>query len=123
MTRVLLDQGLPRGTAILLRKAGWDAQHVGDRGMARAEDSAILEVARLEQRVVITLDADFHALLAVAGQATPSVLRIREEGLKGPELAALIQRIFDLAHDALRSGALVTYANGKLRIKHLPITH
>lgn len=122
MTRVLLDQGLPRGAAALLREAGWDAQHVGDRDMARAEDGAILEAARRENRIVITLDADFHALLALAGYDSPSVLRIREEGLKSPEIASLIQRVFTLAGADLARGALLTVANGKLRIKHLPIT-
>lgn len=120
--RLLLDQGLPRGAAALLREAGWDAEHVGERGMARAEDSAILEVARQEQRIVITLDADFHALLAVSGNDTPSVLRIREEGLNSTAVANLIQRVFTLAHSDLEQGALVTVSNGKLRIKRLPIT-
>lgn len=121
MIRVLLDQGLPRNAAALLRDAGWDAQHVGERDMARASDSAILDAARHESRVVITLDADFHALMALSDFTTPSVLRIREEGLRGQDIAALIQRIFNLCDSPLRSGALITYASGKLRIKHLPI--
>ena len=77
MIAVLLDQGLPRTAAGLLREIGWDAQHVSERGMSQAEDVAIIEVARQEGRVVVTLDADFHALLAVSGAQGPSVLRIR----------------------------------------------
>lgn len=41
-------------------------QHVADIGMSRALDSEILECGRLEKRVCVTLDADFHALLAVS---------------------------------------------------------
>ena len=48
---------------------GWDLLHVADIGMSRALDSEILEFARLEKRVCVTLDADFHALLAVSGAA------------------------------------------------------
>lgn len=120
--RLLLDQGLPRGAAAVLREAGWDAEHVGERGMSRAEDCAILETARQENRIVITLDADFHALLAIKGHATPSVLRIREEGLKSQTIAELIQRVFAQASDDLKQGALVTVSNNKIRIKRLPIT-
>ena len=69
MTRLLLDQGLPRSAVGRLRDMGWDLLHVADIGMSRALDSEILEFARLEKRVCVTLDADFHALLAVSGAA------------------------------------------------------
>ena len=121
MIAVLLDQGLPRTAAGLLREIGWDAQHVSERGMSQAEDVAIIEVARQEGRVVVTLDADFHALLAVSGAQGPSVLRIRMEGLKADQVASLIEQVFAVAGNALALGAMVTVLDGKIRIKHLPI--
>lgn len=121
MIAVLLDQGLPRTAAGLLREIGWDAQHVSERGMSQAEDVAIIEVARQEGCVVVTLDADFHALLAVSGAQGPSVLRIRMEGLKADQVASLIKQVFAVAGNALALGAMVTVLDGKIRIKHLPI--
>jgi predicted nuclease of predicted toxin-antitoxin system len=121
MIAVLLDQGLPRTAAGLLREIGWDVQHVSERGMSQAEDVAIIEVARQEGRVVVTLDADFHALLAVSGAQGPSVLRIRMEGLKADQVATLIEQVFAVAGSALALGAMVTVLDGKIRIKHLPI--
>jgi hypothetical protein len=32
MIKILLDQGLPRSAAFLLRKEGWDVVHTGDIG-------------------------------------------------------------------------------------------
>lgn len=121
MIKVLLDQGLPRSAAGLLREIGWDVQHVSERGMSKAEDAAIIALARQEQRMVVTLDADFHALLAVAGATGPSVLRIRMEGLKADQVAALIERVLVLASDELSQGAMITLAEGKVRIKLLPV--
>lgn len=121
MIAVLLDQGLPRTAAGLLREIGWDVQHVSERGMSQAEDVAIIEVARQEGRVVVTLDADFHALLAVSGAQGPSVLRIRMEGLKADRVVSLIEQVFAVAGNALALGAMVTVLDGKIRIKHLPI--
>jgi predicted nuclease of predicted toxin-antitoxin system len=122
MIKILLDQGLPRTAAGLLRERGWDVQHVSERGMSRAEDVAIIEMARLEQRIVVTLDADFHALLALTGATGPSVLRIRTEGLKAEPVALLIERVLALASGELKDGAMITVAGGKIRIKLLPIS-
>lgn len=122
MIKILLDQGLPRTAADLLRERGWDVQHVSERGMSRAEDVAIIEMARLEQRMVVTLDADFHALLALTGATGPSVLRIRTEGLKATPVALLIERVLALASGELKDGAMVTVVDGKIRIKLLPIS-
>ena len=40
--KLLLDQGLPRSAAELLRAAGIDAVHTGEIGCATAEDAEIL---------------------------------------------------------------------------------
>jgi predicted nuclease of predicted toxin-antitoxin system len=60
--KLLLDQGLPRTAAALLRDAGIDTLHVGEIMMSEAEDTEILQHAKAESRVVATLDADFHTL-------------------------------------------------------------
>ncbi len=121
MIKMLLDQGLPRTAASLLRERGWDVQHVSGRGMSRAEDVAIIALAREEQRMVVTLDADFHSLLAVSGATGPSVLRIRMEGLKADQVVALVERVLALASEELNQGAMITVADGKVRIKLLPV--
>lgn len=59
MTRLLLDQGLAPLAAAILRQHGLDAVHVSELGMERAEDIQILEKARNDERVCVTLDHDF----------------------------------------------------------------
>ena len=49
MKRVLLDQGISRTAAKILRETGWDALHTGDMGLSRATDQEILAYARLEK--------------------------------------------------------------------------
>ena len=101
MTRLLLDQGLPREAAEILRTDGWDVCHVGEIGLGNASDEKIIEHAIADSRFIVTLDADFHSLVAVAGGREPSVIRIRREGLRGPELAKLIVQIVATTSDAL----------------------
>lgn len=119
--RWLLDQGLPRSAATILNDAREDAIHVGDIGMAEAPDPEILHYALSENRIIITLDSDFHALLALAGSLKPSVIRIREEGLKGQQLAELILRIGRQFKNELQSGCVMTFLGGKIRHRMLPL--
>ena len=102
--RLLLDQGLARGAAADLCAAGLDTLHVADIGFATAPDADILTLAVREQRVVVTLDADFHRLLAESGADRPSVIRIRRKGLRGDALAALLIRVIGQVHDQLCAG-------------------
>lgn len=119
--RLLLDQGLPRSSAEILRNKGWDIQHTGEIGMSRATDRQILEYARDEQRIVITLDSDFHAILAVENLDSPSVVRIRQEGLRGPELAELVEKIWSKIGKQLENGAMATITEKAIRIRKIPL--
>jgi predicted nuclease of predicted toxin-antitoxin system len=40
--KLLLDQGTPRSMAALLRRAGFDAVHTGEIGLAEVDDAEIL---------------------------------------------------------------------------------
>ena len=122
MTRLLLDQGLPRSTAKLLSAAGWDVAHVGDIGLSRAEDLRILERGREQGRTCVTLDADFHALLATSEAKSPSVVRIRREGLNGKAISDLLLKVWPRIESAVNEGALVTITERSVRVRVLPIT-
>jgi predicted nuclease of predicted toxin-antitoxin system len=104
-----------------LAVAGIEAEHVGDLGLGSADDHVILEHARARGMVVVTLDADFHAEIALTGAAGPSVVRIRIEGLRGPELAALLKRVIGRTRAQLEAGALVTVRPHKLAWRRLPV--
>ncbi len=118
---LLLDQGLPRSAALLLRERGVDCLHVGEVGMHAAADDAIVERARAEGRTIVTLDADFHILLALSGDTAPSVIRIRIEGLTHQPAAALIERTVQDCAEALIAGAAVTVQPGRTRIRRYPL--
>ena len=119
--KLLFDQGLPRSSAEILRNKGWDIQHTGEIGMSRATDRQILEYARDEHRIVITLDSDFHAILAVENLDSPSVVRIRKEGLRGPELAELVESIWARIGQQLENGAMATITEKGMRIRKIPL--
>lgn len=119
--KLLLDQGLPRSTAELLRTAGHDAIHTGGIGMARAEDPLIISRAVEDGRTIVTLDADFHTLLALANASAPSVVRIRIEGLNAERCTDVIERVLAACQDDLQYGAAVSVTEHQVRIHKLPL--
>lgn len=121
MQRLLLDQCLPRSAAKRLREEGWDVVHVGDVGMIHAQDEEILAFARQENRICVTLDADFHALLAVASVTDVSVIRIRIEGLNSIAFVDIIKQIWPKVEQAVTEGALITVTTKNIRIRHFTI--
>ncbi len=92
--------------------------HVQDCGLARADDEIILLYARQSQRVIVTLDADFHALLAMSGSTEPSVIRIRVEGLKATAAANLIERIVPPVAMEIEAGRSVAVSVSETRLKY-----
>ena len=119
--KLLLDQGLPLSAAALLRDAGLDTIHVGEIEMSEAEDTEIIQRAKEEGRVVATLDADFHALLALDEAIAPSVIRIRIERLRAKALTELLLNVITKCEEELQQGAAVTVEPSRIRIRRLPL--
>jgi predicted nuclease of predicted toxin-antitoxin system len=119
--KLLLDQGLPLSAAALLRETDLDTIHVGEIGMSEAEDADIIERARDEGRVVVTLDADFHALLALDGATNPSVVRIRIERLRAQALTDLLLAVIAECVEDLEQGSAITVEPSRIRIRRLPL--
>lgn len=118
---LLLDQGLPRSAALLLSNAGVPSIHVADLAMHAAGDGQLLQYARERNLAIVTLDADFHAMLARSGERKPSVIRIRVEGLKGAALADLLLRALPVCLEDLRAGCVVTLTRDDARVRRLPL--
>ena len=121
--RLILDQGIPRDAAEFLRQLGYDCTHVGELQMSRASDEEILAWSRKQDAVIVTLDADFHAILAVSGASGPSVIRIRIEGLGAQAMVELLSHVLAVYSSHLKRGALITVKSHKITHHRLPIGH
>ncbi|MER3432799.1 MAG: hypothetical protein C4288_05040 [Leptolyngbya sp. ERB_1_1] len=119
--KLLLDQGLPLSAATLLRDNGIDTLHVGEIEMSEAEDVAIIQTAIEQGRIVATLDADFHTLLALSEATCPSVIRIRIERLRAQALAQLLLTVLAECEEDLEQGAAITVEASRIRIRRLPL--
>jgi len=69
----------------------------------------------------VTLDADFHTLLARSGGAGPSVIRVRIEGLRAAGLADLFKDVLEICKEDLGNGAMVSVTEKAVRVRRLPL--
>lgn len=119
--RFVLDQGVPRDAADLLRQTGFDCTHVAEVGKFRADDTAILSWAREHNSTVVTLDADFHTILAVSGETAPSVIRFRLQGLNAPRVVELVRAVLARYRSELSQGCMITVKSKKTTCHRLPV--
>jgi predicted nuclease of predicted toxin-antitoxin system len=86
-----------------------------------AADAEILAFALGKHATVVTLDADFHTILAVSGASQPSVIRFRVQGLRARETVRLVQEVLAAFADELARGALITVKARKTTCHRLPV--
>ena len=60
-------------------------------------------------------------MIAVENAEKPSVIRVRQEGLNGQDMATLLINIWPDIESALETGALVTVTERNVRLRYLPI--
>lgn len=117
--RFLVDMPLPPALAPWLRERGYDAVHAGDIGLHEAEDSAILQRAYVERRVVITADLDYPRLLALSRAEGPGLILFRGGDFSEAEVTdRLTQALRTVSPDEL-THSIVVIERSRIRRRRL----
>jgi predicted nuclease of predicted toxin-antitoxin system len=119
--RFLADMNISPQTVSTLQQHGWDIIRVSQILAANAPDAEILDLARREDRAVITQDLDFSTLLALGGYQHPSLITLRLSTSDPETVTRRLLQIFDRIEEAVESGSAVTVEDTQLRIRSLPI--
>jgi predicted nuclease of predicted toxin-antitoxin system len=111
--KFLVDRCAGRRLGEWLRAQGHDVLEASSLG-ADPGDRALLQLAAQEQRVLVTIDADFGALVFGAGAAHCGLVRL-------PDVPAVLR--IEMLRDVLtrhledlQAGAVITVQRAKIRI-------
>jgi signal transduction histidine kinase/predicted nuclease of predicted toxin-antitoxin system len=107
MNGILLDQGFAPRVARLLRQNAIDAIHASEIEIADRSDAGILERARTENRILVTLDHDFHASLATTVGGRPPVVLLEPQRLDADGQAEVIQSLWLQWESASQEGLAI----------------
>ncbi len=119
--KFLADMGISLRTVTWLRELGYDVFHLRDRGLQKLPDDRILDLARVEQRIILTIDLDFAQLLAVSKKVLPSIILFRLGNENYNEINQRLIQVLDNCQQDLKTGAIVSVNNETFRVRKLPI--
>lgn len=114
----LIDEDMPRSTAVVLRQAGHTAMDVRDVGLRGKSDRDVFAYAQAEGAVLITADKGFANMLSfVPGRhAGIIVVRVPNELPTVQVNREILRCLADLAGESLH-GLLIIVEAGRTRIR------
>ena len=119
--KIVLDMNIPPIWVQYLNDAGHDAIHWSNIGNIRAEDTEIMEWARINKHIVFTHDLGFGGLLYATGAKAPSVIQLRVENILPSSVGNELLETLKIATEELNNGALITIDPRRQRMRILPL--
>jgi predicted nuclease of predicted toxin-antitoxin system len=122
MTKFLLDENVPPAIGVFLQSMNFDVVHANESGMHGASDDQIMDLARQEERTLITFDKHFADLVLYPPGTHWGVIRIR---IHPPLLSDVRQALdhflkqYDLS---TIQGTLIVLAKDGFRIRRASLT-
>jgi len=121
LLRFLANMNISPETISFLQNEGWDIVRVSDLLPANSPDQEVLGLARKEDKVIITQDLDFSALLALGGYNKPSLITLRLTRSDPGTVSKRLLEIIPGKEKELLQGCAITINDFSVRVRRLPI--
>jgi predicted nuclease of predicted toxin-antitoxin system len=120
--KALLDMPVSPSLLDVLEAHGYEGVHAYQIGQDRASDSELLEIARRENRIVITADLDFPRLLVLSSTKGPGIILFRGGSYSDSERCALLERVLKQVPPEDLSSSICVVDKKRIRITRLPLS-
>jgi len=118
--RLLTDQDIYHFTIEWLKKEGHDLLTANDLGMARASDEKLLNKATEINRIFVTRDKDFGALVFLKNKISCGVILLRSAPEDIEKTHTVLKTLFKEYEEKELQNLFCVIEPNKYRIRHLP---
>ena len=119
--KTLLDMPVTPQLINVLKKYGHEGVHAHQIEKDRAPDIELLNLARRENRVIITADLDFPRLLALSSASGPGIILFRGGNYSDEEMCGLLERVLESVPVDDLEKSICVVDHSRVRVTHLPI--
>lgn len=119
--KFLADMGVSPRTVEWLRSNGHDAIRLNEEGLERLPDSSVMAKAITENRILLTMDLGFGALLAMSKGQFPSTIIFRLSNETSTSVNKRLVEVLTTFQGDLESGAIISVGDETIRIRQLPL--
>ena len=117
----LVDMPVSYQLAAWLNKNGHHAVHASEIGLHMAKDKDLAELAKKQNRVIITAGLDFPQLLALSHAADPGIILFRGGSYNDQEMLSLLKRVLERQPAEKLLHAITVVDKTRIRRCPLPI--
>jgi len=120
--RLLADLHISPRTVEFLRSLGHDVIRVNSILPITSSDISIVAYATNEQRIILTQDLDFSAIIALLGSKLPSLITLRLSSSRIEYVNAVLEKNLPMLEQDVLAGMIVTVEDDRIRRRSLPIS-
>ncbi len=99
---------------------GHQAVHASTIGLSSASDTDLLDLARVEGRIVVTADLDYPRLLALHKASSPGVILFRGGAYSDLEMLNLLDRVLAQVPEPELVRSITVIDRARIRKRRLP---
>jgi predicted nuclease of predicted toxin-antitoxin system len=115
--KYLVDEDISPKTSNFLSNLGYDIKHLREVNLKGSRDEEVMRFAKSENRILITMDADFANISIYPLGTHPGIIRIRLRYPTVHKVNQILKGLLSRAEDLKIEGCLVVATSRVFRIK------
>lgn len=119
--KFLVDIPISPKTVLYLKSLGFDAVHLSSIGKECAADVEIIQIAKEQDRIIISMDLGFGAILAHSGLTMPGVILFRVQYATPEKINSLLENLLNTINRENLKNSIVSVDDVRIRIRKLPL--